>query len=141
MLREGDDDYARFLDVRTGRLVFTELGEPGIGNSLAWGVKTMAHCDAILVLLGDMPFLRAETIRRVVTLSRRDSIVVPMYRGVEGHPVAFSREFFPQLVRLTGDFGAKTLLRRHPSRCRFFESEDRGVVLDIDTRDQLATAR
>lgn len=58
--------------------------------------------------------------------------------GRQGHPVVFGRTFWPELMRLTGDEGARSVLRSHRDCCVLLEVDDAGVLRDVDTPDALA---
>ena len=61
------------------------------------------------------------------------------HQGRRGHPVGFSAELFSDLVQLTGDEGARRLIARYPSRG--VEVADPGVLIDVDTKADLAAVR
>ncbi len=76
--------------------------------------------DYLFLGLGDMPYIRRETLATAESAHGRRArrpracIVVPMFRGSAGHPVGFSREFFAELIALTGDRGARSVIDAHP---------------------------
>lgn len=140
VLRCDDVQWVHALDLNGGRPVFIRGTGEGMGVSLAAGVRSMIDCDSVLILLADMPFIRPDTIRRVAAMSRDHPLVVPTFRSIWGHPVAFAKQFFPELIRLAGDEGGKGLLVRHMSRCRFVGVKDEGILIDIDTPTQLKHA-
>jgi molybdenum cofactor cytidylyltransferase len=53
--------------------------------------------------------------------------------------VAFAAELFSELVQLAGDEGARRLMARYPSQG--IELDDPGVLVDVDTPDDLAVVR
>jgi molybdenum cofactor cytidylyltransferase len=53
--------------------------------------------------------------------------------------VAFGAELYSELALLGGDEGARRLVARYPAQG--VEVDDPGVLLDIDTQDDLARAR
>jgi molybdenum cofactor cytidylyltransferase len=61
----------------------------------------------------------------------------PRFEGQRGHPVLFSAALFPQLKALTGDQGARDVLRAFGDRLALVETDDPGVLVDVDTPDQL----
>jgi molybdenum cofactor cytidylyltransferase len=124
---------AEGLDV----VVFPDAGN-GMGASLAFGVAAAPDADGWIVALADMPFVHRETVESVAGMLRAGAwIAAPFHRGRRGHPVGFARALFPELIRLGGDYGARVLLERHASRVEVFESEDPGILLDIDRLDDL----
>jgi len=92
-----------------------------------------------VVALADMPWVRPQTIASLAAAIRAGAgIAQPLYRGQRGNPVAFSRRYLPQLQRLSGDQGARALLKTEA--VEQIAVDDPGIVRDIDTpadlRDQ-----
>lgn len=115
-----------------------DAGHPGMGDSIAASVRATHDAPGWLVLPGDLPLVQPATLRAVAAALSRASIVVPMYQGTRGHPVAFGREHGAALAMLTGAEGAAAIVRS--ARPLRLEVDDPGVVTDIDTVDDLARA-
>lgn len=112
-----------------------EFAELGMGHSLASGAREIAQhskADAMAIFLGDMPWIRGETLTRLLDEAGQERIVVPVHQGQPGHPVIFGRRFWPELQQLTGDTGARALIVAHPSAVLRVEVGDVGVVRDVD---------
>lgn len=107
----------------------------GMGDSLAAGIHALqaGTCEAAVISLGDMPWIRDETRSAVVEALGQHPLVVPAFAGQRGHPVGFQRQFFAELGALTGDSGARSLLRRHGALCHELVVGDPGVLRDVDT--------
>jgi len=60
---------------------------------------------------------------------------LPQHDGRQGHPVLFGRDFWAALSRLTGDEGARSVVRAHPASCIRLDVEDPGVLQDVDRPD------
>lgn len=111
----------------------------GMGHSIACGVRAAPDADGWVVALADMPFIQARTIGTVAKLLRGGaSLVAPLCEGRRGHPVGFGKAFFDTLCALTGDEGARHLLETHADRLTNISCEDRGVLIDIDSPQDLA---
>lgn len=111
----------------------------GLGHSLAFGVRNSDSADAWVVALADMPFVRPATVARVaVALTRGASLVAPVFARRRGHPVGFARDWQAQLVALTGDAGARSLLARHAGALTLLDTDDPGVLRDVDRIADLA---
>ena len=109
----------------------------GMGHSLAAGVAAADHLDALFIALGDMPWVAQATLQALRGALRSPThIVQPVHGGVAGHPVGFGRAYFPELRALTGDRGAKAVLRRHRSAIITLPFSDPGVVQDLDVPPQ-----
>lgn len=115
-----------------------DAGHPGMGDSIAAGVRATADAGGWLVLPGDLPLVRPQSLLAVAAALAQASVVVPMYQGARGHPVAFRREHGPALQALSGAEGAAAIVRAHPPLR--LELDDPGIVTDIDSVDDLARA-
>ncbi|MEN8640096.1 nucleotidyltransferase family protein [Pseudomonas sichuanensis] len=107
----------------------------GMGHSLAAGAASLSDCDAraVAIVLGDMPWILPQTYRRLVEAADPAAIVVPCCQGQNGHPVLFGRDYWPELAKLCGDEGARSVLQRHRDRVRVLDVDDSGVLRDVDT--------
>ena len=95
----------------------------------------------MVVLLGDTPFVTSQLI--VALIAAFDpvggrAICVPVHRGRRGNPVLWARQFFPEMLALEGDTGAKQLMVRHEAVLYELDVADDGPVIDIDTPEDLA---
>lgn len=106
------------------------LDSPGMGDSIAAAVSAEPDHRGWLIVLGDMPFIDANTLQQVVRSVEDDAISVPVHGGRYGHPVAFGRAFGPALMALVGEKGAKRLF--HGARIKETEVDDPGVLWDVD---------
>lgn len=104
----------------------------GMAASLTHGLRHTHNAGGWVIALGDMPFVRPDTMRRIVaTLAQGAGIVVPVYHGARGNPVGFGRTHLEQLLQLSGDVGARKLLQQYP--VVEIEVDDPGICRDIDT--------
>ena len=109
--------------------------EDGQGTSIASGVAALGgDGGALLVALGDQPRVPAFVIRTLRETFDRcgKAIVAPVYQGIQGTPVLFGAEVFPELRALTGDAGARTVVRRDAARVELVPF-DLPMPIDIDT--------
>lgn len=113
-------------------------GHPGMGDSIAAGVRATAHAGGWLVLPGDLPLVTPDSLRAVAAALEEASLVLPFYQGARGHPVGFRREHGLALQTLRGAEGAAAIVRAStPLR---LDLDDPGIVTDIDTVEDLARA-
>ncbi|WP_268797243.1 nucleotidyltransferase family protein [Pseudomonas huanghezhanensis] len=106
------------------------LESPGMGDSIAAAVAAQPDHRGWLIMLGDMPFIHPDTLKQVVQSMDADTITVPVYKGEYGHPVAFGRQFGPDLMTLAGEKGAKRLFQG--VRVSDVAVDDPGVLWDVD---------
>jgi molybdenum cofactor cytidylyltransferase len=133
-VRPNASALSRLLRAEDCEVVVCENADQGMGASLACAVRAAGQADGYLVALADMPFIRSDTIRRVVErLEAGAGIVAPAWRGRRGHPVGFGAAFRDRLERLTGDAGARELLVAERAALELVDCDDPGVVRDVDT--------
>ncbi len=109
----------------------------GMGSSIAAGVRFLSDqaVDAAFVAVCDQPYVTANLFAEMIGSKKRfaKGIVACSYAGTTGTPVLFDRQYFEMLGALTGQEGAKKILRAHQG--------DVAAVLfpggdaDIDTED------
>jgi molybdenum cofactor cytidylyltransferase len=117
----------------------------GLATSVKAGIATVPeNADGAVVCLGDMPLIDSKLIDRLVEAfapDRGSLIAVPVAEGRRGNPVLWSRRFFPELMALDGDVGARHLIARHMEAVAEVEVEGKSAFLDIDTPEMLSDAR
>lgn len=113
----------------------------GLSASLKAGVRAADPAARWLLLaLGDMPEVRAGTFRKLRLAARTQgarAILVPTSGGRRGNPVLFSAHYRPELLRLTGDRGARKLLQRYAHAVVEVHVKDPGIFRDLDRPEDL----
>ena len=115
------------------------LPNPGMGDSIAFGVAATPDAHGWLILPADLPLIQPNTLLVVAEALQRYAVVVPRYEGQQGHPVGFASSCREALMQLTGDHGARAVVAQH-TVCRL-DVDDEGCVLDVDTVETLAMAQ
>ncbi|WP_374941362.1 nucleotidyltransferase family protein [Scandinavium lactucae] len=124
-------------------IVRPEGGTQGMGESISLGVRATPHASGWLILPADLPLIQPATLQRVAEGLSEKSLVVPCYAQQSGHPVGFSRAYQAQLLALSGDSGAREIVRRARQRGAVLDLAlaDYGMVHDIDTLSDLQWAQ
>jgi molybdenum cofactor cytidylyltransferase len=136
------DAVSRELNDLSVRMIHAPDFATGMAASLRRGVQVvLGTADAIVVALGDQPTVRAEAYRQVVARWRDSAaaIVVPRYQGLAepSHPPLFDATTFDELLALSGDVGARSVIASN--RARVAEvTLDWPAPRDIDTIADLA---
>ena len=143
-------EVAEQLGLREGnrlacaRVVFPEETGEGCAASYRRGLAELAdeQLDAVVVVLGDQPGMRAGTIERVVAEweRQRAPIVAVRYRDGVGHPLLFAASLFGELGALRGEKAAWKLVDRYRSEVRWVEV-DEAMPRDIDTWEDYEVVR
>jgi molybdenum cofactor cytidylyltransferase len=115
----------------------TDFGE-GCSSSIAVAVDAIDPRSEVLVLmLGDQPGVTAETVAALLAGRADAPIAVCAYDDGRGHPLAFSRRLFPELLELRGDKAVWKLLDRHAQEA-VEVPVDGPIPRDVDTWDDYA---
>ncbi|TAE25290.1 MAG: nucleotidyltransferase family protein [Candidatus Kapaibacterium sp.] len=118
----------------------------GMAYSMRTGVQSIAEheYEGILIALGDMPFCSRASIYQLCSTflsAPKNAICVPYFEEQRGNPVLFSIAYKQDLLLLTGDVGAKSLLKKYQQYCIRVEMQDNGCVRDIDTNEDWQNAQ
>ena len=137
---------ARVFAERTGetprlRLVHCPDHAEGMGATLRTGVATLPRDAAgAFVFLGDMPLIPVGVLPRLAAaLAAGAAAAAPVFEGRRGHPVLFGRALFADLAGVTGDEGARRVLRGLGDALVLVEVDDVGVLLDVDAPGDIGT--
>ena len=137
------DDQADALGIASNvTIIRSENAELGMGHSLASAVAAVmdSSADAVAIVLADMPWIQPQTLHDLARMADPQRIVLPMHEGQRGHPVIIGRRFWPALLKLEGDQGAKALIVNNPEACDLLHCDDPGILRDADTPSALAQA-
>jgi molybdenum cofactor cytidylyltransferase len=137
------------VDAALGKLPVERVENPdfadGLSTSLKRGLAALpAESDGVIVCLGDMPLIAGRDLDKLIAAFNPiegRAIVVPTRRGKRGNPVLWSRQFFPEMMALSGDSGARRLVDEHADLVAEIEMDSDGVLIDIDTPQALAELR
>ena len=152
VLRPEDEEIAAMTHELGVTVIYAAEAHLGMGHSLAAGVstiqKTHEACEWLFVGLLDMPFVTLKSLqilKDACTHAEPRSILRPRHiptgrtdqnndkdEKAWGHPIGWHAAYLPELVKLTGDEGARNLLRKHNAQVVQVALDDSGVNRDID---------
>jgi len=128
---------------RPVRFVHAEEYAEGLSASLKAGIAAVPpECSAAIVCLGDMPLVNGRMIDRLISMYDADEgrlIILPTFRGKQGNPMLWDRRFFPEILQIVGDSGARFLVGKHAEVVAEVEMADDAVLRDFDTTESLST--
>ena len=131
-----------------GALPLTCMSVPEAAEGMAASLRAGAgwaiglNVTALMIALPDMPDITAQDMRALITDQQRhpaqplracDPQLTP------GHPTILPRALFPEMLALSGDTGARNLLRAHPPRLHPLPG--RRALADLDTPEDWAKWR
>ncbi len=116
----------------------------GMASSLREGLAAVSpQMAAALIVLADQPFVRPETLARIIEQYRQSDaeIVIPFHKGKRGNPVLLDRSVFAEAMVLEGDAGFRAIFGSHAAGIVEVDVADEGVLLDIDSREDYERLR
>ena len=117
----------------------------GLGTSLRAGIAAVPNeVDGAIVCLGDMPQVDAGLIDMLLDAFDPESgalIVVPTIAGRRGNPVVWARRFFPDLMSIGGDFGARYLIGNYAEAVIEVPVAGEAALTDVDTPESFSAVK
>jgi molybdenum cofactor cytidylyltransferase len=127
------------------RFVYNPDYAEGLGTSLRAGIAAVPEgADGAIVCLGDMPQVDATLIDTLLGAFAPESgafIVVPTIDGHRGNPVVWARRFFPDLMSIGGDFGARYLIGNYAEAVVEIPVIGEAALTDVDTPESLSAVK
>lgn len=125
------------IDARGIDVVVNPDFAAGQSTSVRAGLHHGPDADGVMFLLGDQPLIKPALINTLIDrfVAERPPAVVPAYRGRPGNPAVIGRALLDEVDALSGDTGARPLLRRHARRVLEVEVDDPAILRDVDTMD------
>ena len=134
VVRRGDLALRTLFEAERAAVVECDDAHLGMSRSLVAGVHACGDAAGWVIALGDMPFVSPVTIRAVADALRAGAqIALPVYHRRRGHPVGFGAGLKDKLLQVSGDEGARAVVRRNAGRLRLVDCDDPGILRDIDT--------
>ena len=113
--------------------------QEGMSTSIAFGVQQILdkNYDGLIISVADQPFLQKEHLIQLIENYKQQQkpIVISQYEEGKGPPTFFAKTHFEELSKLSGDDGAKAIIKKHLSQVSFV-SFLKGDI-DVDTIDDL----
>ena len=111
----------------------------GMGHSIAHGIKSNQVWQGWMISLADMPNLTIEILEALIKniIKHPQQIVRPSFlekeKRIPSHPVYFPQQYGFKLSQLTGDDGAKTMIKQQT----LLNITDETCLIDVDTPEVL----
>ena len=115
-------------------IVANEHWQQGLASSLKAGLNSVEpDCRAVMITLCDQVLITAEHLRRLLDLWLADpsEIIASAYAGTVGTPAIIPAEFYPQVLALEGDAGAKSILKNNAGRVGTLPIPEAEFDLDV----------
>lgn len=123
------------VDLTRADVVVNDAYAAGCSSSIAAAMETVdRRCEVMVLMLGDQPGVAAATVAALLAGRGDAPLAVCRYDDGPGHPIAFARSVFPDLVALHGDKGVWRLLDRSADDVVEVPVAGR-IPLDVDTQE------
>jgi molybdenum cofactor cytidylyltransferase len=135
------DEIRKQVDLGGARVVLNPDFAAGMSTSIQAGLRALeSTAEAAMIVLADQPLVTSATLDTLIGEYRRRGgrVTLPTYNGLRGNPVIVDRALFPELMELRGDTGCRAIFGDHADSIVKVAVDDRGVVTDIDTPEDLA---
>src|SRR5216110_3737546 len=112
-------------------------------GSLHRGLNVLGvDVEAVVVMLGDMVRVTAETLAMLVAAARGTEapLVVSRYGDVTAPPLLFRRALFGELLAWSGEGCGKTVVQRHRDEAVYLDWPAQALT-DVDTPEDFAAAQ
>jgi molybdenum cofactor cytidylyltransferase len=129
------------IDFTGAQVVVNPDYREGQSTSLRAGLAALPpDTDAALFILGDQPLIGAAVHDALIAARRATGapIVMLTYAGVRGNPVLIASELFPELAQVTGDQGARGVIRAHKDAVHEVPIPGPPLTDDLDTEEDYA---
>ena len=133
-----DEEIRKTIAGKPIKIAINPDYQQGMSTSIIAGLKQVdKRARAVLIALGDQPFVNSQTITSLVEafIANNRGILIPVYQGRRGNPVIFAIEYKGELLNLKGDVGGREIIKRHPDDVLEVAVNCEGVLLDIDTME------
>lgn len=127
------------------KFVFNPDYRVGMSSSVKVGVSSvMRYSDIVAIHPGDVIFLRTQTIKLLINYAKKLAdttlkfVIIPKYGTKGGHPLVIGRDLLGDVLSISEETrGLKGFLRNAREYIRYVETDDVGVVADVDTPEDL----
>jgi molybdenum cofactor cytidylyltransferase len=128
------------------RLIEVPDAAQGMSRSLVRGTDAItetSNCptDGLMVLPGDMPGFTAAALSGMIERSQASPQLIwrgGTADGQVGHPAIFPRDLWPDLLKVSGDEGGRSVLQAHRDRVSVLVLPEQMAVQDLDTPEEWA---
>ncbi len=130
------EEVKKYLNRRKVKVVFNPYYKRGMSSSIKYGLRFIdPKTTGILIGLGDQPLIKTKTVNTLIRkfVQSKKGIVLPSFEGQRGNPVIFHKRYLNELLKLRGDTGGRSIVKRYPEDTLVVPVRSKGVIKDVDT--------
>lgn len=110
----------------------------GMFSSIQAGLGVLPkHTDAFFLLPVDIPSVKEHTVKRMMKSYEEidDGILFPTFNNKKGHPTLISSSLVKEILTKNPEGGLREILNAHKDKWHYEELADRGILLDMDVKE------
>ncbi len=121
----------------TAQVISNNEWHEGMASSIRCGIneltRTNPSTNGVIIMLCDQPFVTTDLLNELMTTHKATgkAIIGSQYNHIVGVPAFFQKNIFPELLQLTGDTGAHSIIQSHPENIAVIPFSKGSI--DIDT--------
>ena len=107
----------------------------GIASSIKCGLKKISNkSDGFIIVQADMPEIGKNILNKLYKeiKTNKKEIFVPRKNNKIGNPIGFKLSMVNQLKKISGNRGAKFIIKRNKSKIKYIRAKSLGIFRDID---------
>ncbi len=134
-------EIQKVIPAKNLQIVVNPDWQSGMSSSIKAGMASLkSDVDAALIMLVDQPFVTSGLLMQLVAKMTEGNYEITASRvaGQQCNPVLFSRGLFAEIMKISGDRGAKTLLKDR--QVGWVDWPDERLILDIDSAEDYRNA-
>jgi molybdenum cofactor cytidylyltransferase len=118
---------------------FNDNYKEGMLSSVKCGFGNLpSDFEVAMIFQGDQPLISSTVINKVIEgyRSHNKGIVIPVYKRRRGHPILIDRKYLYEIEMLDNNEGLRSLSRKFSEDVLEVESDDPGILRDLDTYEE-----
>jgi len=131
--------HQAIIEEQLGSYLITSIENPqwqeGMGTSIACGIQQLHAFDQVLITLCDLPLIDQGHYQKLLQEHSQTSkgITATVFETIIGVPAVFDHSYFKTLSKLSGDRGARALIKNNMSDVHIVKANV--PFTDIDTME------
>ena len=129
---------AKSLPHSIDKIIYNKDWQKGMAKSINKAIISLPkNIDGNMIILGDMPLIKVETIDILIKAFLRyngKKIIYANHFGKQANPVIFPKKYFNEILLLDGDIGCKNIITQNIEDSFGVTVDSSEVIFDCDTK-------
>jgi molybdenum cofactor cytidylyltransferase len=114
----------------------------GISSSIKLGIKKIHKKNkGFIIVQADMPFVKSLHINKIYnSLSKKNNLIhVMRFKNIIGNPIGFKTSVISKFRKISGDIGAKYMVKRLKKDTHFIKIGSNKIFKDLDFKKDFSS--